>query len=66
MSQVVEKPAAVSFPDVLCAPGVRPMTREEYYKAGEAGIFGPEERLELIGGEVMKKVSPQLNLLPRP
>jgi Uma2 family endonuclease len=59
MSQVADKPAAAAFPDVLCAPGVRPMTREEYYKAGEAGIFGPEERLELIGGEVIKKVSPQ-------
>jgi Uma2 family endonuclease len=60
MSQVVEKPVA-TFPDVLCAPGVRPMTREEYYKAAAAGIFGPEERLELIGGEVLKKVSPQLS-----
>lgn len=59
MSQVADKPA-LSFPDVICAPGVRPMTREEYEKAGEVGIFGPEERLELIGGEVVKKVSPQL------
>ncbi len=59
MSQVADKPA-VSFPDVLCGPGVRPLTREEYYKAAEVGIFGPEERLELIGGEVIKKVSPQL------
>jgi Uma2 family endonuclease len=60
MSQVVDKPVATSFADVLCAPGVRPLTREEYYRAGEAGIFGPEERLELIGGEVVKKASPQL------
>jgi len=35
------------------------MTRADYHRAGEAGIFGPEERLELIGGEVIKKVSPQ-------
>jgi len=35
------------------------MTREEFEQAGDLGIFGSEERLELIGGEVVKKVSPQ-------
>lgn len=34
-------------------------TRKTYYQAMEAGIFGPEERLELIEGEVVRKVSPQ-------
>ncbi len=34
-------------------------TREKYYQAAEAGVFGPEERLELIEGEVFYKVSPQ-------
>ena len=34
-------------------------TRKTYYQAAEAGIFGPNERLELIEGEVIRKVSPQ-------
>jgi len=58
MAQVLDKPTAA---DVLCPPHMRPLTREEFEKAGQAGIFGPEERLELIGGEVVKKVSPQHN-----
>lgn len=37
----------------------RPWTREEYHKAAELGLFGPDERLELIYGEVYQKVSPQ-------
>src|SRR5262249_47413680 len=34
-------------------------TREEYHRAGDLGVFGPEERLELFEGEVIQKVSPQ-------
>lgn len=41
------------------APLPRHWTREEYHRAGDMGLFGPEERLELIGGEVLRKVSPQ-------
>lgn len=42
-------------------PGLRRRrwTREEYEQAGEAGILRPEERLELIGGEVIEKTTPQ-------
>ena len=40
-------------------PRGRRWTREEYYQAAELGIFRPEERLELIGGEIIEKVSPQ-------
>jgi Uma2 family endonuclease len=34
-------------------------TRHEFERAGELGVFGPEERLELIAGEVIRKVTPQ-------
>jgi len=39
--------------------GVRPRrwTREEYYRALEIGLFGPEERLELLNGEILEKVT---------
>lgn len=36
----------------------RRFTVDEYARMGEAGIFGPEERVELIEGEIIK-VSPQ-------
>lgn len=41
------------------APGVRPRrwTREEYHRAADLGIFGPEERLELLDGEIIVKVT---------
>ena len=32
----------------------RLFTVEEYHRMGEAGIFGPEERVELIEGEVVE------------
>ena len=38
---------------------MRPLTRQEFERAGEQGLFGPEERLELVGGEVIRKMSPQ-------
>jgi Uma2 family endonuclease len=42
------------------APGERrPFTREEYERAAEAGLFGSAERLELLGGEIVRKMSPQ-------
>jgi len=37
----------------------RLFTREEFERAGELGLFRPDERLELIGGEVVRKMSPQ-------
>jgi Uma2 family endonuclease len=41
--------------------GTRPRrwTREEYYRAAECGLFKPEERLELLNGEILQKMSPQ-------
>jgi Uma2 family endonuclease len=40
--------------------GPRRWTREEYYRAAKAGVFGPEERLELLDGEILQKMSAQL------
>lgn len=40
-------------------PSRRLWTVEEYNCAAGLGLFGPEERLELIEGEVIQKVSPQ-------
>ncbi len=37
----------------------RLLTRAEFELGGSSGLFGPEERLELIGGEVVSKVAPQ-------
>jgi len=31
----------------------RRWTRSEYYKMAELGVFGPDDRLELIGGEII-------------
>jgi Uma2 family endonuclease len=41
--------------------GIRPRrwTREEYYRAADLGLFRPEERLELLDGEILEKVTPQ-------
>jgi Uma2 family endonuclease len=37
----------------------RLLTRHEFELGGRTGVFGPEERLELIGGEIVRKVAPQ-------
>jgi Uma2 family endonuclease len=38
---------------------LRRMTREEFHRAAETGVYDPSERLELIHGEVYEKLSPQ-------
>jgi Uma2 family endonuclease len=43
----------------LPQPGPRRFTVDEFHLAGEVGLFKPDERLELIEGEVYGKVSPQ-------
>ncbi len=40
-------------------PRRRRWTRAEYYRAAEVGVFRPDEKLELINGEIYEKVSPQ-------
>jgi Uma2 family endonuclease len=39
-------------------PQRRLWTRADYHRAGELGIFQPDERLELIEGEVLRRMSP--------
>lgn len=39
-------------------PEVRSWTAEDYQRAADAGVFGPEERLELVNGKIYQ-MSPQ-------
>lgn len=39
-------------------PEVRSWTAEDYQRAADAGVFGPEERLELVNGAIYR-MSPQ-------
>jgi Uma2 family endonuclease len=56
MSQTVARPHA---PTKLQDKGItrRRWTREEYYRAAALGLFRPEERLELLDGEILQKVT---------
>ena len=51
--------AAPAQPEPSVNPHPRLWTRAEYYRAAEVGLFGADERLELIEGEVFAKASPQ-------
>jgi Uma2 family endonuclease len=42
----------------IAEPALRRWTVAEYFRAAEAGVFDPEERLELIEGEIFR-MSPQ-------
>jgi Uma2 family endonuclease len=48
-------------PMALSEEEIRPRrwTREEYYRAADLGLFRPEERLELLDGEIYAKMSPK-------
>ena len=71
MTTTLEKPVVQPLPEQRSSqhcqsepvnseyPTRRLWTRADYHKAAEMGFFGPEERLELINGEVWRKVSPQ-------
>jgi Uma2 family endonuclease len=53
---IVEETAPASLPAPDSGIRVRRWTREEFYRAAEVGLFGPEEHLELIEGEVIEKL----------
>jgi Uma2 family endonuclease len=38
-------------------PRARRWTRAEFHRAAELGVFGPEERLELLDGEIFRKIT---------
>jgi Uma2 family endonuclease len=49
---------AVQDLEQISGPEIRRWTVSDYERAAEAGVFGPEERLELIEGEIYR-MSPQ-------
>jgi Uma2 family endonuclease len=57
MSAIAPPPRSSPAPS---QQGIRPRrwTREEYYRAAELGLFRPEERLELLDGEILEKMGP--------
>lgn len=58
----VAKRAAPSLPDAsVCVPTPRKFTVAEYYQMAEVGILRPDERVELIEGEivVMPPIGPE-------
>ncbi len=56
MGAIVETPVTRA---ALAEVPRRRWTRSEYHRAARLGLFRPDERLELIGGEVVQKMSPQ-------
>src|SRR5690348_15524163 len=59
MIDTIESTNPVVREEPLTLPARRCWTREEYERAASLGLFGPEERLELIEGEIVTKMTPQ-------
>src|SRR5437899_3061139 len=57
MSVTIVKPPPPKIKDTGVHP--RRWTRKEYHRAAELGLFQPDERLELLDGEILQKMSPQ-------
>jgi len=51
---ILEKPAPAAIP----MDELRRFTREEYYRMNESGVFGADERLELIEGSIVRHMAP--------
>ena len=55
MATVVEKPAEAKAAETATATdGPRRFTVEEYRRMGEVGVFQPDERVELLQGDILK------------
>jgi Uma2 family endonuclease len=50
---------AILAPNHLAALPRRRWTREMYHDALEAGLFSEDDKIELIGGEIVEKMAPQ-------
>src|SRR5438128_749427 len=54
MATVVEKPAeTTASKTVTHTDGPRQFTVDEYQRMGEVGVFHPDERIELLQGEII-------------
>ena len=53
VAQAPPRPVAETDAPALPAPKKRLFTRKEYHAMGEAGIFGHQERVELLKGEII-------------
>ena len=53
VTQAPPRPVAETDAPALHAPKKRLFTRKEYHAMGKAGIFAPEERVELLEGEII-------------
>ena len=54
----MEAPTLIPLKKLPAEPFRRRWSREEYYRMGEAGIFAPDENVELIEGEIYQ-MAPQ-------
>ena len=64
-TQTLMRPAAETDAPALHAPKKRLFTRKEYHAMGKACIFGHEERLELLEGEIIVRAPPGIPHLTR-
>ena len=53
MTTPTKAPANSEQSEAAGIPNVRKFTVEEYYRMAEVGILRPDERVELIDGEIM-------------
>ena len=47
------------LPQIPTLPPLRRWTVEEYHRMAEVGILQPDEQVELIAGQIIRKMSPQ-------